>query len=124
MNRAYAVIVGALAIAAVLCIGILAVAPDTARLEIGVELAKAAIGLFPAVFFGVVVAELVKRRDDERALREKRLDARRAFRDRSITAYNQSKSVRRYLRGPASDRRWGRASPPRCSRRSISRCGG
>jgi hypothetical protein len=110
MNRASAIIVAALVIAAALCAGVFLLAPAAARLEIAVEVAKAAIGLFPVVFFGVVVAELIKRRDDERAqrdkrrdqeraLQDKRLEARRAFRDRSITAYNLSKSVRRNLRG-------------------------
>jgi hypothetical protein len=110
MNRASAIILAALVLAAALCAGIFIAAPEAARLAIGVELAKAAIGVFPVVFFGVVVAELIKRRDDERAqrdrrrdeeraLHDKRLEARRAFRDRSIAAYNLSKSVRRNLRG-------------------------
>jgi hypothetical protein len=109
MNRAYAVIAGGLAIAAVLFIVILLGMPAAAQTDLVVEVAKAAIGLFPVVFFGVIVAELLKRRDDERSRRDKRREERRAFRDRAIAAYNASKSVRRYLRGAG----FGPRVPPR-----------
>jgi len=109
MNRAYAVIAGGLAIAAVLFIVILLGMPAAAQTDLVVEVAKAAIGLFPVVFFGVIVAELLKRRDEERSRREKRREERRAFRDRAIAAYNASKSVRRYLRGAG----FGPRVPPR-----------
>lgn len=109
MNRAYAVIAGGLVIAAGLFLAILLRMPADAQTDLVVEVAKAAIGLFPVVFFGVIVAELLKRRDEERSRREKRREQRRAFRDRAIAAYNASKSVRRYLRGAG----FGPRVPPR-----------
>ena len=109
MNRAYAVIAGGLAVAAALFVAILLGMPAQAQTDLVVEVAKAAIGLFPVVFFGVIVAELLKRRDEERSRREKRREERRAFRDRAIAGYNASKSVRRYLRGAG----FGPRVPPR-----------
>jgi len=109
MNRAYAVIAGGLVIAAGLFLAILLGLSGDAQRDLVVEVAKAAVGLFPVVFFGVIVAELLKRRDEERGKREKRREERRAFRDRAIAGYNASKSVRRYLRGAG----FGPRVPPR-----------
>jgi hypothetical protein len=116
MNRAYAVIAGGLAIAAVLFVAILLGMPAQAQTDLVVEVAKAAVGLFPIVFFGVIVAELLKRRDEERSRRDKRREQRRAFRDRAIAGYNASKSVRRYLRGAG----FGPRVPPRLDEAMLS----
>lgn len=63
------------------------------------EIASAAIEVFPLAFFGVIVAELVRRRDARRAIEQRRVDFLRDFLRDVVLAYNRTKAARRSLRG-------------------------
>ena len=120
MNKDHAPYVAAAAGAAVaiLVFAVALVALDQARrADLAFELAKAAIGVLPLAFFGVIVADLVRRRDTSQALRrekeadnqvkaERRDAYRRAFRAEVIAAYNELKGARRILRGAGLAAPW------------------
>ena len=97
-------IAGTVLVAAVLWL------PPLRQEELGAEIAKAAIQIFPLAFFGVIVADLVRQRDERRTedrraedraleLEQKRDEFRRRFLDDVIIAYNRAKAIRRSLRG-------------------------
>ena len=100
-------------VGAILAVAVLAIALsllDAARrADVVFEIAKSAVAVIPLAFFGVVIADMVRRRDtnlehkrEDRARREeydRQLDDyRRGFRKDFLTAYNDLKSARRILR--------------------------
>ena len=111
--------IGGIAAVAVVLILALAAIPSS-RDAMLFEMSKAAIGIVPVAFFGVLIAELVRKRDDQRAREEKERDAlrareekerdalrelernrdeyRRRFLNDVVVAYNRIKGVRRNLR--------------------------
>ncbi len=95
----YAAAAGGAAVAVVVLLGAVASLPPARREELVFESAKAAIQVFPLVFFGVIVAELVRRRDTHRAIEQKRDDFLRGFLGDVVLAYNRTKAICRSLRG-------------------------
>lgn len=72
--------------------------PAGGRTQLLIEVAKASMGIVPLAFFGVVGAEMVRRRDLDKARREQERAARASFRSRVIDAYHRAKATRRILR--------------------------
>ena len=73
--------------------------PEARREDLVFETASAAIQVFPLAFFGVIVAELVRRRDSRRAMEQKRDEFLHGFLKDVVLTYNRTKSIRRSLRG-------------------------
>lgn len=110
LSSPYAVVIAGIALAGAVLLVVAAALPETRREELAVEAAKAAIQVIPFALLTVVVAELVRRRDDRRAeqrraedrareLDQRRDEIRRRFLGRVVLAYNRAKAVRRTLRG-------------------------
>jgi hypothetical protein len=99
MNRAFVAAGAAMVIATVVLVVAFVLLSDEQRTMLAFETAKAAVQVFPLAFFGVIVAGLVRSRD-ERRTREEHLDRdRRELLHDAIDAYNTTKRVRRRLRG-------------------------
>lgn len=110
-NRAPYVAAVAGAVVALAVFGlVLALVDPARRSDLLFELAKSAIGVLPLAFFGVIVADMIRRRDTAQAHRRedeghqrdhgRALDEyRRGFRADVIGAYNDLKAARRVLRG-------------------------
>jgi len=73
--------------------------PEARREDLVFETASAAIQVFPLAFFGVIVAELVRRRDSRRARDEKQDEFLHGFLKDVVLTYNRTKAIRRSLRG-------------------------
>lgn len=93
----------------VLALAVRSLSPDGQQSLI-LESAKAAIQVFPLAFFGVVVADLLRRRDEQRTqarmdrdyqrdLAQKRDEYVGEFLHNVVRAYNRTKAARRSLRG-------------------------
>jgi hypothetical protein len=106
-SRAPYVAAGAGAVVALLVFGLVMNTLDAAaRADLMFELAKSAIGVLPLAFFGVIVADMIRRRDANLAhLRE--VDAyRREFRHDVLEAYADLKASRRTLRSAGFAEPW------------------
>ncbi len=77
-----------------------------ARADLMFELAKSAIGVLPLAFFGVIVADMIRRRDADQA-HQREIDAyRREFRHDVLAAYADLKAARRTLRSAGFAEPW------------------
>jgi hypothetical protein len=72
--------------------------PAERHQELLLELGKASIGILPLVFFGVIVSDLLRQRDERRARQGKMDDFRRTFLNDVVVAYNRAKAIRRLIR--------------------------
>ena len=95
----YVVALAGLVVAGLVLLLALAALTPALREDLVFEIAKAAVQVFPIAFFGVIVAELVRRRDARRALEQRRVDFLRDFLRDVVLAYNRTKATRRSLRG-------------------------
>jgi len=95
----YAAAIGGVVFAAVVLLLAVLSLPEARREDLVFETATAAIQVLPFAFFGVIVAELVRRRDARRAVAQQRSDYLRTFLSDVVLAYNRTKGVRRSLRG-------------------------
>jgi hypothetical protein len=98
MSGPYAVAAGGVVVAALVLLVALVSLPPLRREDLVFEIAQAAVQVFPLAFFGVVVAELVRRRDARRAIEQRRVDFLRDFLRDVVLAYNRTKAIRRSLR--------------------------
>jgi hypothetical protein len=95
----YRVVAGGVAVAAAILLLAFVSMPEARREDLTFEIAKAAIQVVPLAFFGVVVGELVRRRDADRARKQQRVDFLRSFLSDVVLSYNRTKAIRRTLRG-------------------------
>jgi hypothetical protein len=95
----YAAAAGGVIVAVLVLLVAIAALPEARREDLAFEIARAAISVFPLAFFGVIVAELVRRRDARRADAQQRSEFLRAFLKDVVLAYNRTKAMRRSLRG-------------------------
>ena len=98
MRNPYLVAGAGLVIAIAVLAGVLAWLPPERQTDLVFELAKAAAGTVPVVFVSVFVADLIRRRDADKAAFAQRTRDVEAFRLRAIDGYNQTKAIRRALR--------------------------
>lgn len=106
-SRAPYVAAGAGALAALALLAyVLNTVEAAARADLLFEAAKSAIGVLPLAFFGVIVADMIRRRDANQAhLRE--IDAyRREFRHDVLEAYADLRASRRTLRSAGFVEPW------------------
>jgi hypothetical protein len=99
INGPYAAAAGGVVVAVLVLLATMASLPEARREELVVEIARAAISVVPLAFFGVIVAELVRRRDARRADAQQRTEFLRGFLKDVVLAYNRTKAMRRSLRG-------------------------
>jgi hypothetical protein len=96
-------------VAALLLFTVVFAALPARRVDLLFEAAKAAVAVLPLAFFGVIVADLVRRRDAkrdqddhareaQRDLDRNRDEYRRQFLNNVVVSYNRVKGVRRSLR--------------------------
>ncbi|OGO55674.1 MAG: hypothetical protein A2Z32_03295 [Chloroflexi bacterium RBG_16_69_14] len=95
----YAAAAGGVAVAVLVLLAVIVSLPPARREDLIFEIAGAAIQVFPLAFFGVIVAELVRRRDARRADAQQRDGFLRDFLKDVVLAYNRTKATRRTLRG-------------------------
>lgn len=95
----YAIAFMAIGLAGLLLVVVYLSLPEAQRPALLTDVGRAAITFIPVAFVSVIVAELVRRRDADKVAREMRLEARRRFWSRAISAYHESKAVRSVLRG-------------------------
>jgi hypothetical protein len=98
LSGPYAVAAGGAVVAALVLLATLVSLPPMRREDLVFEIAQAAVQVFPLAFFGIVVAELVRRRDARRAIEQRRVDFLRDFLRDVVLAYNRTKAIRRSLR--------------------------
>ena len=98
MRNPYLVAGAGLVIAIAVLAGVLAWLPPDRQTDLVFELAKAAAGTVPVVFVSVFVADLIRRRDADKAAFAERARDVDTFRLRAIDGYNQTKAIRRALR--------------------------
>lgn len=98
MSGPAAVASAAIVIGLVIFGAVLVIVPATDRTSVFVDVASAAISVISVAVLSVIVAELVRQRDDKKAKEAAELEARRSIRTRIVKAYSSSKAIRSALR--------------------------